>query len=97
MRFSTDDDWNMLNPVSKKEKVKTAKDLLGHQYIVDADISEGTYEFLKEEYEAFGSWCETIPEDQEPGWYIMNTSESWNFEHTDCDMDITFTRIKNDK
>ena len=95
MPFFKRDDWNPLNPQSTKtDKIKINKDILGNQYIIDSDVSPGVYEFLKEEYESFGSWCETITEDREPGWYTIRLVDEWNFEHTECDVDVILTKIE---
>ena len=57
-----------------KDIIKISTDILGNKYISDAKIKPETYDFLKEEFSSFGSWCETIPEDIKDGWYSITFS-----------------------
>ena len=74
--------------------IKISTDILGNKYISDSKTEPGVYEFLKEEFAAWGSWCETIPSDTKDGWHSIRLSENWNYEHTECDVDIILKEMK---
>jgi hypothetical protein len=79
---------------TNKNKIQISTDILGNKYISDSKIEPGMYEFLREEFETFGSWCETIPSDTKDGWYSITLLANWNYEHTECNVDIILKKIK---
>jgi len=77
-------------------KVYIDKDILGNLYIKGGEISNGEMEILSQEFHNFNGWMETIPNKLTVGWYDMTFDESWDFDHTECEVIPKFTPVKDD-
>ena len=81
----------------EQDYIYISLDILGNPFISNvrlADTSKkGLLNFLQEEYFAFGNWDETCSTmDKGAGWYSIKLIEHWNFEHTECDIEVKLNK-----
>ena len=87
----------------KPDTIKIKLDFMGKPFIVDACNTDGnikklsTEDWMEEEINNVGLEDTLYGQKFENGIYKVIADGSWNYEHTEYDYDIIYTRIKDDK